>query len=226
MNRSRFRAAFGAAAVVATLLASGAGAAPALAATTGDPAPQAGHSAGKDKDKDKGKGKSEGDKSKDKGKGGVKDAGKLAKAIRVTDGRLARVVVKAERLGADLHGAVSANVAQDRALLSGLTTVAEVRDLQPENYEQVVAGLRKVEKLTAQVEVVDPALAAGAAPVVEQLLAIRAGSNKDELRAAKKAVGAFKDLVEEALTGAGSDDEDPEDEVDDPDEPGTEGALA
>ena len=222
MNRSRFRAAFGAAAVVATLLASGAGAAPALAATTGDPAPQAGHSAGKDKDK----GKSEGDKSKDKGKGGDKDAGKLAKAIRVADARLARVVVKAERLGADLHGAVSANVAQDRALLSGLTTVAEVRDLQPENYEQVVAGLRKVEKLTAQVEVVDPALAAAAAPVVEQLLAIRAGSNKDELRAAKKAVGAFKDLVEEALTGAGSDDEDPEDEVDDPDEPGTEGALA
>ncbi len=63
MNRNRCRAAFGAAAVITTLLASGTGVAPALAATSGSHAVQHAVKASKDHG-----GKDKGDKD-DKGKG-------------------------------------------------------------------------------------------------------------------------------------------------------------
>ena len=94
MNHNRFRAAFGAAAITATLLASGAGVSAATAATTGDHGPSASHG-GKDEDGDKGDKAKNKNKNKGKDKGGDgsdKASKKLAKAVAKQDARFVRLL--------------------------------------------------------------------------------------------------------------------------------------
>ncbi len=193
MNRNRSRAPFGAAAVIAALLASGAGVSPALAATTGDHGHQATQSAGGKDNQSKG----------DKGKGqGKNDAKKLEKAIAVADARLERLLLKADKLGADYSARFAANIAAERELLAQLTAADAVRDLRIENYERVIAGVRKVTELLSQLEAPDAAITDAAAAAVEQLFAITASSDKADLRAAKQAINELEDLVEAAVTQA------------------------
>ena len=197
MNRNRCRAALGAAAVIASLLASGAGVSPAVAATTGDHGAQVGQSAGKDVTKSKGK--SADAKAKGKGKGGDKGADKLAKAIAVTDARLVKLLSKAEKLDSDAYARVAANIEADRAMLPQLTTADDVRALRPENYERVIAGVRKVASLVAQVEAPDAAITESAAALVEQLFTVTATTDKAELRVVKAGINHLEELVEAAL---------------------------
>jgi hypothetical protein len=204
VNRTRSRAAFGAAAVIATLLASGAGVAPALAATSGSHAAQHAVQASKDHGgKDKG---DKGEKGKGKGKGGKSDTDKLAKAVGKLDEAFERLLARAEKkLGDESYARLAVNIEADRALLAQLPTVEDVRALQPKNYDQVINWLRKAERLTAKGDAQDPALGEAATALVEQLLGLSASSDKGEVRAAKHLLGDLKDLVEDGQAELGDD---------------------
>ena len=234
MNRNRCRAASGAAAITATLLASGVGVSPALAAS-GDHGVHAGKHSSDDSSGGKGKadkgGKDHADKGgKDKsGSKGHKD--KLAKSVDQVDGAFERLLSRADKkLGDESYERVAANITADRALLAQLTTVEDVRALQPENYEQVISWLRKAERLAPTAQTQDPALTEAAATAVKQLLTISASSHKDDLRAARHLLRDVKELVEvaegdETETGAEEETEDDsqdetEDDSDDESETG------
>ena len=106
-----------------------------------------------------------------------------------------------------------------------------MRDLQPENYEQVIAWLRKLERLVAEVETLDTTEAASA--VAEQLHAITAISDKADLHAAKRLLGELKDVVDAGVEDgddAGDGDEPADEPTDDStddstDEPTDEGGT-
>ena len=203
MNRNRCRSAFGAAAVIATLIATGAGVGPALAASTGDQGHRTATSAAKDKDDDRSKG-GKADKG-GKGKSDKNDAKKLAKAVAVVEARFERLLQKAEALGADSFARFSANIEADRAFLAQLATADDVRDLRVENYEQVLAWARKVAEQVALVEAPDTAVTEAAAAALDALFAVTASSDKSDLRAAKQAVRVLKDLVEAQLEAGTTD---------------------
>ena len=195
MNCTRFRAAFGAAAITATLLASGSGLSPASAAPTGHHGSAAGHATHKGGHQDKGgHGKS--------GNHADKDAKKLAKAVAKQDAAFVKLGARAARkLSENSYAPVAANITADRALLAGLTAVQDVRDLQPENYDQVIAWLRKADKLAGTVEAPDAATTDAVAAAVEKLLTITATSTKADLRAAKRLLGDLEDVVASDETG-------------------------
>ncbi len=219
MNRTRSRAAFGAAAVIATLVASGAGISPALGAPAS--ASQAVHDAShgsKDRgSEDHGSKSKSKDKDKDKdgkgSKGGKSNGDKLAKAVAKLDEAFERLLSRAEKkLDDESYAQVASNIATDRALLASLTSLDEVRALQPENYDQVIAWLRKAERLASKVDATDPTATGVVSALVEQLATITASSGKADLLAAKRLLSELRDLADaaegEAIDDSGNDSTD------------------
>jgi hypothetical protein len=213
VNRTRTRAAFGAAAVIATLLASGAGVSPALAATGDHGGSHAVHQA-------KGGGKH----SKDS-----KDDRKLAKAVDKVDDALARQLRRAaKKLGDESAVVIAQNIATDRAGLSTLTTRSEVRALRPQNYQKVIGWVRAVEKrLAAQVDVPDPAVTDAAEAVLAELYTISASTGRTDVHEVGSQVHDFRALVDDDLDDEADESDEDEDqdeaEVDDESGEGGEG---
>lgn len=179
----------------------------------------------------------------DHGKKGDQALRQLLRDINKTDAKLVKVIRESRTARIGEHAdAVRANVATDRAALTELSAAVqaadntrdlrqvrrELKDVRPQNYNQVVNDLRHALKLAAEIAAARTAAASDpAAPVVDldvaqaaveaavaKALLVTASSDKAELRAVKADLRA----AHEALDGDDDSDE-TEDEVELEDEP-------